>query len=279
MSMLPRCIFERRIAPLVLLFLAMGFGAVNLRAQEDGQPSNPTKGTIRVNLKDGLKYVWIPAGTFTMGCSPGDSQCYPNEKPAHRVTITKGFWMTQTPVTAQAYKRFVAAMGRQMPHGPNGNETWADQDVPVSTMNWSDAQAYCGWIGGRLPTEAEWEYAARGGSTAARYGELEEVAWYYNNSGTHPHDVGKKPANAFGLYDMLGNIDEWVGDWYSATYYQNSPPKDPTGPATGQERVIRAGNWMEIPQSVRASYRFKLPPNLSSVSFGFRCAAHEVKSP
>jgi formylglycine-generating enzyme required for sulfatase activity len=204
-------------------------------------------GEVRENAKDGLKYVWIPPGTFMMGCSPADNECSAEEKPAHQVKVTKGFWMGQTEVTVGAYKRFAAATGRQMPPEPmniNGNALnpgWGDEAMPIVDVTWDDAQAYCSWAGGRLPTEAEWEYAARAGSTEARYGPIDEVAWYYNNSGQKTHKVGQKRANEFGLYDMLGNVWEWVNDWYDENYYKNSPAQDPAGPAIGQLRALRGG--------------------------------------
>jgi len=149
----------------------------------------------RVNPKDGLTYVWIPPGKFQMGCSAGDAECFDNEKPAHQVTIAKGFWLGRTSVTQQAYQR-VTGKNPASHKGAN---------LPVEEVDWNEAQAYCKAIGGRLPTEAEWEYAARAGSTGVRYGNLDEIAWYDKNSGNQSQEVGQKSPNAFGLYDMLGN--------------------------------------------------------------------------
>ena len=228
--------------------------------------------TLRVNPKDGLKYQWIPGGTFTMGCSPGDSECDEAERPPHEVTISNGFWIGQTEVTVGAFKRFVAATERMMPPAPDFNKNWADNNMPMVYVHWRDAQAYCKWAGGRLPTEAEWEYAARGGSKAARYGNLEDIAWDAGNSGHGVHDVGKKRPNGFGLYDMLGNVLEWVNDWYDLWYYKHSTPQDPLGPPTGKERVQRGGSFLSDPPQVRVSARLKYDPNYRNSSFGFRCA-------
>jgi formylglycine-generating enzyme required for sulfatase activity len=231
-------------------------------------------GAAMENLKDGLKYVWIPPGTFMMGCSPGDNGCYESEQPAHQVTITKGFWIGQTPVTVAAYKRFVGATGRQMPPAPDFNNGWTNENMPIVAVTWDEAQAYCTWMGGRLPTEAEWEYAARGGSTEARYGPIDEVAWYDQNSGSRTHDVGQKRANGFGLYDMLGNVWEWVSDWYDWYYYQRSPAQDAQGPGSGQDRVLRGGSWFDDPRNVRVSVRYYGGPGsrVSYVGVGLRCA-------
>jgi len=235
--------------------------------------------TLKMNPKDGLAYVWIPPGTFMMGCSPGDNECELDEKPPHQVTITKGFWIGQTEITVAAYRRFVGSTAAQMPAAPNFNAGWTNQDMPVVNVSWDDATAFCGWAGGRLPTEAEWEYAARAGSTEARYGAIDEVAWYVNNSGAKTHEVGQKRANGFGLYDTLGNAWEWVNDWYDKTYYQNSPSQDPTGPASGQLRVLRGGCWFYGPGNARVSDRYRYNPGLSYYYLvGFRCAG-EVLAP
>jgi formylglycine-generating enzyme required for sulfatase activity len=185
------------------------------------------------NPNDSLNYVWIPPGTFMMGCSPKDTHCSPNEM-RHQVTITKGFWIGQTPVTVGAYKRFAGAVGRLMTSGPIFNNGWVNGNMPIVDVNWDDAQAYCGWLGARLPTEAEWEYAARAGSKEASYGPTDGVAWCYElNAGGTAHDVAQKRANRFGQYDMLGNVWEWVNDWYDENYYQSSPAQDPQGPGSG----------------------------------------------
>ena len=270
------------------------------------QPTPGSKGATKVNPKDGLKYVWVPPGTFVMGCSPGDAECKDDEKPPHQVAITKGFWLGQTEVTVGAYKRFAAGTGKDMPSAPDFNQDWSNEQMPMVNASWDDAQAYCAWAGGRLPTEAEWEYAARAGNTAARYDDLDEIAWYADNSGrqrldseriwkedpgnyskrldengNHMHEVGQKRANGFGLYDMLGNAWEWVNDWCDANYYKNSPSQDPSGPTSGRQRVLRGGgSWTNFPGIVRVSIRNRyyrtLRRTLNYVSF--RCGG-EVFAP
>jgi len=235
------------------------------------QEPGPKPGEVRENPKDGVKYVWIPPGTYTMGCSPGDSECDDSEKPPHRVSITKGFWIGQTPVTVGAYKRFASATVQQMPSAPNFNSNWTNDNMPIVDVSWNDSQAYCQWAGGRLPSEAEWEYAARGGSTDARYGPIDDVAWYTSNSGGRTQDVARKRANGFGLYDILGNVSQWVNDWYEAHYYQSSPSSDPPGPSSGQLRVLRGGSWVYPLSGVRVTDRYYFEPARWISIGGFRC--------
>ncbi len=233
----------------------------------------------KFNPKDGLKYVWIPPGSFQMGCSPGDSECSDDEKPPHQVSITKGYWLGQTAVTVGAYKRFAATTGRPMPEAPAFNSGWATDSMPIVNVDWNDAHDYCAWAGGRLPTEAEWEYAARAGSTESRYGPLDEVAWYDANSGRQTHPVRIKRANGFGLYDVLGNVWEWVNDRYDKEYYQNGPSQDPAGPTSGDERVLRGGSWCDNPGRVRVLTREWLVGDIGVNPFGgFRCGG-EVFAP
>ena len=213
------------------------------RAQE---PVQATVGDKRVNPKDGLTYAWIPPGTFQMGCSPGDGECYSDEKPAKAVTISKGFDLGESEVTQAAYQKVT---------GKNPSY-YKGADRPVEQVTWDEAKSYCLAVGGRLPSEAEWEYAARAGTTAARYGALDKVAWYDKNTGSSTEAVKQKEPNAWGLYDMLGNVWEWVEDLYPGTLM----------------RVLRGGSWRHLSRYARASFRSRLDPSVQNDNLGFRCA-------
>ncbi|HOX46191.1 MAG TPA: SUMF1/EgtB/PvdO family nonheme iron enzyme [Myxococcota bacterium] len=229
----------------------------------------------------------IPAGEFLMGCSPGDGACGRAEKPAHSVWVSE-FWMDTTEVTNAAYLLCVAAGACSMAHHDDGQcwiasggygwrqrrlpETLRGDDLPVVCVDWSQARGYCGWAGKRLPTEAEWERAARGGTAGASYGDLEHVAWHAVNSGGQPHPVGTRQPNAFGLYDMLGNVMEWCADSYDPDYYLGSPGVDPAGLTFRRTKVLRGGSWGFFSKTTRASSRSiqALPGTWDQV--GFRCA-------
>ncbi len=231
------------------------------------------------NPPDELHFVWIPPGTFTMGCSAGDKECFSEELPAHPVTISKGFWIGQTEVTVRAYERFagIPQAGRPLPAATKPAEHRVSEDsMPIVLVTWDEARDYCKWAGGRLPTEAEWEYAARGGSTGARYGKLDEIAWYQKNSGDTIHEVSQKIANGFGLFDMLGNAWEWVNDWYEGTYYSVSPGLDPQGPASGMMHVLRGGSWMNSSNLLRLSDRGRSKADLRFNYFGVRCVLDQA---
>jgi len=208
----------------------------------------------RVNPVDGLKYVQIPPGEFQMGCS---SLSCDGDNTQHRVRITKGFRIGQTEVTQAAYAKV-------MHSNPSD---FKGADLPVESVSWSDADKYCKAAGMRLPTEAEWEYAARAGNTNEVYPEVDEIA-VFNKSGTAI--VGSKDPNPWGLYDMLGNVWEWTNDWYDADYYKTSPPDDPQGPGSGTTKVVRGGSWNNDPVDV--SRRVGGEPAVKSLSIGFRCA-------
>ena len=217
-------------------------------------PRAPIAGETRVNPKDGLTYVWIPEGAFTMGCSPGDTECSPDEKPAHAERIANGFWLGQTEVTQAAWKKVNG--------GANPSYFKGDQ-LPVDQVDWNQASAYCKAIGGRLPTEKEWEYAARAGTAGSRYGSLDAVAWYSGNSSETTHPVGLKQANAFGLYDMLGNVWEWAADYWAAY------PGGRADACIGC-KVMRGGSWT-VAGLARASARGRNVPSFFSRLTGLRC--------
>jgi formylglycine-generating enzyme required for sulfatase activity len=226
-------------------------------------PAPLKAGDTKVNPKDGLTYIWIPPGTFQMGAAPDDSEAFDAEKPAHQVTITKGFWIGQTPVTQEAWQRVMGNNPSRL-KGPK---------LPVENISWDDAKRYSGAVGMRLLTEAEWEYAARAGTTTSRYGPLDEIAWHSGNSGKMTHEVRQKLPNARGLHDMLGNVWEWTADWYGEKYYQPGESEDPPGPPEGTLRVLRGGSWSGNPRYVRVSFRNWLEPEDRSFGLGFRCVA------
>jgi len=264
------------------------------KAEEKTGPAAVVKkpaSIIRLNPKDGLKYAHIPAGTFMMGCDSAEADCGNLAKPQHRVTIGKDFWMSQTETTAGAYKIFARATHRELPRAPKFNPDWSLDDHPMVEVSWEDATAYCSWAGGRLPTEAEWEYAARGGSaTACPWGDAPSHEYANYGQGTGGSDekgamegrdqwlytspVASFPPNGFHLYDMLGNAGEWCADWFGAQFYSRSPEKDPMGPSTGVARVMRGGSWQSPPKFIRASFRGNRKPEERGTTSGFRCVVN-----
>ena len=218
-------------------------------------------GDSKINAKDGLRYVWIPPGNFVQGCSAGDNECYEDELPTRKITLTKGFWLGQTEVTQAAFQKIMTYNPSEF-EGPN---------LPVESVTWLEANAYCTQIGGRLPSEAEWEYAARAGTTGARYGKLDDIAWYWKNSNFQTHPVGQKAPNAFQLYDMLGNVVEWTYTWYWVQHNQENI--NPTGPSIAEYKSLRGGGWWDDPDLVRASYRARIEPDSQDYNIGLRCVS------
>jgi formylglycine-generating enzyme required for sulfatase activity len=229
-------------------------------ALHPAQDITPVKVQTKVNPKDGLTYVWIAPGQFMMGCSPGDGQCRDSEKPLHLVKISKGFWIGQTLVTQAAYQRVTVDSRKPI--------DFPGERLPVKQVSWDEARSYCKAVGMRLPTEAEWEYAARAGSTTARYGDLGAIARYHDNSGDSTKPVAQRQPNAWGLYEMEGNVWEWVQDWYDRNYYGQSPATDPQGPSSGLSRVLRGGSWVS---NGRVSFRYALEPGSHYNDSAFRC--------
>ena len=209
-----------------------------------------------------IEMLLVPGGTFMMGCSPGDSECDPNgiENPAHQVTLTNAFYLGKTEVT-QA--QWLAEMGN------NPSQYTGNLQRPVERVSWNMTQPFCTQNGLRLPTEAEWEYACRGGNTASRYGPLADIAWYYSNSGGAPHPVAGKLPNAIGFCDMIGNIWEWNQDWLGA--FAAASVIDPIGPAGGPFRAARGGG-LSHSGYCRASTRLQAPPEEDTFQVGFRVA-------
>ena len=212
--------------------------------------------------------VLVEGGTFQMGSDAGSS----DEKPVHLVTVNS-FSMDKTEVTVAQYRRFCQQTGRSMPQEPSWG--WHD-DHPIVNVSWDDARAYATWAGKRLPTEAEWEFAARGGTKTQGYtysgsNGVDAVGWDDVNSGSTTHPVAQKRPNELGLYDMTGNVWEWCSDWYDAHYYAYCPAVNPSGPVSGTYRVLRGGSWYKDTDFLRSAVRLRFYPEGGDGDYGFRC--------
>jgi len=253
----------------------------------------PGGGFTQTSPVDGMVQKYIPAGEFMMGCEDGEK----NEEPIHPVYVD-GFWMDEHEVTNAQYASFLNDEGNQEEGGRNWLDS-TDMDVliekksgvwqpvsgyenhPVVEVNWYGARAYCEWTHRRLPTEAEWEKAARGGMEGNLYPWGNEnptcTAGARNGAQYGPCKRGLIPvktfaSNGYGLYDMAGNVWEWVYDWHNLDYYRDSPYEDPTGPSTGEYRVLRGGSWHYDGNDIRVAYRLSNPPSNTSYPAGIRCA-------
>jgi eukaryotic-like serine/threonine-protein kinase len=239
-------------------------------------------GSTRESRKDGMVLVFVPAGDFLMGSADTDALANRDEKPQHTVSLN-AFWIDQTEVTNSMYRLCVDDGGCNA-HGSSNSATRdaysgspSYVNYPVIYVSWDDATKYCSWAGRRLPTEAEWEKAARGeegqiypwGSNAPdanllnfnlNVGDTTEVGNYSN---------GMSP---YGAFDMAGNVWEWVNDWYSDSYYSSSPTENPQGLDLGQAKVLRGGSWSNPDNSVRAADRGWNGPSARHPGIGFRCA-------
>lgn len=241
----------------------------------------------------------IPSGTFSMGSNQDEADSDPLEWPVRTVTITRSFYMKQTEVTQGEWTSLIS-------RNPSINKD--GDDYPVEQVNWYDAVSYANALsvrdgfevcytmtgctgtvgidldnctvvfrgldcnGYRLPTEAEWEYAARAGTTGPRYGELDEIAWYRGNNEDKPHPVGTKTANTWGLHDVLGSVSEWVNDWFEPYFHRDPVCEDPLGAEIDEAKVLRGGGWTDEPNFLRLAFRGTDFPNRTSHTRGFRLA-------
>lgn len=260
------------VATAVLAGLALTSAPVQLAAAEQGgaPPAPAAAPSVSAPDKAGIVWIAIPGGEFTMGTETGER----DEQPAHRVRI-KGFSLAKNPVTQQQWR---AIMGT----APS-LQTGCD-DCPVTNVSWDDAQRFLEMAGKltgeklRLPTEAEWEYAAGGGEqhqmwAGTNTGSLSQnFGWFNSNSMRRPQPVCKKLPNLFGLCDMSGNVWEWCSDWYSYAYYGNSPAENPAGPQTGENRVLRGGCFNGSAATARVMQRYNTWPQAQTPYYGFRPA-------
>ena len=251
------------------LFSSPGLGGIHVETKKKGSAPHIAK-TARRPAKAGTAappgMVHIKGGCFKMGdfTGMGDS----DERPTHKVCLSD-YWLDTTEVTQRAYQRVTG-------HNPS---QFRSAEKPVTGITWKQAQAYCARLHKRLPTEAEWEFAARGRGENTRWAGassenlLSNYAWYARRYDEGPHAVAQKKPNVLGLYDMTGNVWEMVADYYSSRYYEHSPVKNPRGPEAGDARVMRGGAWFtRPPRELRTTVRYITRENHADESIGFRCA-------
>jgi len=271
----------------------IGIGCLGVAEPQSSKDTQPISSADTSRGRDGAPMVYIAAGPFTMGSNDG----LPNERPEHTVTLD-AYSIDQYEVTLSLYRKFLEAEKYESPPTWNDEAATTVGDRPAIGMKWESAVAYCRWAGKRLPTEAEWEKAARG-TDGRRYpwGEMQpfvDIANYNRGvwvseaitlaavtSGLEGMSVrhglkggGKSP---YGISHMAGNAAEWVADWYDRDYYQKSPEKNPLGPATGEKRVLRGGSWADLPAALRVTARFSAELDFEDRTIGFRCAMNVTK--
>jgi len=274
-------------------YSSSGTYTIELTVTNDNGSDTETK-TDYITVESGgdvnLELVEVSGGTFEMGCTSEQNNCDGDETPVHTVTVD-GFKISKYEITNQQYADFMNEIGANSDGSYNGtlyldmdhSECKVDyfggqfvpesgkENHPVIKVTWYGANAFCEYYVGRLPTEAEWEFAARGGNSAsatlyADSDNIDEVAWYYYNCSS-TQEVGTKSPNELGIYDMSGNVWEWCNDWYGAFYYSNSPQDNPQGPSSGSYRVLRGGSCYSYARSCRVANRGR---NVMFSGGGFR---------
>jgi formylglycine-generating enzyme required for sulfatase activity len=236
-------------------------------------PSSSDASETQIASIDRMTLIYIPAGEFQMG----SEDAYVDESPLHNVFLNS-FLIDQNEVTLNQFKLFMEETNYSADPWGKGD------DYPVTNVNWTDAEAYCIWAGRRLPTEAEWEKAARGGLESRKFpwGDEDPVCVLGADNGAQYNDcdgetvkVRSFAPNGYELYDMVGNVWEWVADWYAPDYYLNSPYENPLGPISGEHRVMRGGSWNFYREDIRTAYRGWYIPQQSLNDIGFRCASEK----
>jgi len=267
---------------------------VILQVKDSSGLTNTTQQQVDIHPKD---IIYVASGSFQMGSNSGDS----DERPIHTVTLD-AFYIDKYEVTNAKYAAYLnAALAAGQIQATSSTVTKdghelldlddsycqisyrsgaftidsGKENYPVIEVTWYGAKAYAEFYGERLPTEAEWEYAARGGNLSQGYtysgsNNVGDVAWYSSNAGGSTHTVGTKQANELGIYDMSGNVWEWCNDWYDSGYYSSSPTNNPQGPSSGTTRVLRGGSWLYNTGNCRVAVRSRNDPNDSNYTIGFR---------
>jgi formylglycine-generating enzyme required for sulfatase activity len=258
---------------------------------QEQSSTQPKHGEAWTEPYTGMEFVWVPGGVFEMGDVFGDG--LEREKPMHTVELD-GFWLGRYPVTQAQWMK---VMGNNPSYFREPNITFSinnpqflppspgrqsQPNNPVECVSWHDAQEFISKLNSRskdslfcLPTEAQWEYAARSGGKRELYAggnDIDRVAWYFDNSGGKTHPVGQKAPNGLGIYDMTGNVWEWCHDWFDENYYARSPRSNPSGPSGGSSRVLRGGSWLFNARNCRTAIRLNLTPGYRNSGIGLRLA-------
>jgi formylglycine-generating enzyme required for sulfatase activity len=285
---------------ILLICLILTLGLLASCQPKSVPPACTAIGQTWLSPKDGMTLLCVPGATFQMGAAASDTEAQTNERPQHPVTLAS-YWIDQTEVTNRQFGLFVQATTYQteaeklgsgstyngsewvdtkgafwkQPNGP-GSDLNGKQEHPVVQVSWNDATAYCKWAERKLPTEAQWELAARG--TDGRIypwekGAPDATLLNFNMNIKDTTAVGSYPkgVSPYGALDMAGNVWEWVSDWYGETYYASSPTNNPTGPTAGEYKVLRGGSWTYLGMATRASYRNSDFPTYRDYVDGFRC--------